>query len=149
MRYAFQNERKLFLILDYCPGGELFFYLQRIGRFKETSARFYAANILLALECIHKNGIVYRDLKPENILVASDGYAKLTDFGLSKDEMLGQKANSICGTSEYLAPEVYLGKGYGLECDWWSFGCLIYEMLVGLPPFYCSKKPDLIVAICT
>lgn len=89
MRYAFQNERKLFLILDYCPGGELFFYLQRIGRFKETSARFYAANILLALECIHKNGIVYRDLKPENILVASDGYAKLTDFGLSKDEMLG------------------------------------------------------------
>jgi serine/threonine protein kinase len=109
MRYAFQTREKLFLILDYCPGGELFFYLQRVGRFKEGSAQFYSANILLALECLHQNGIVYRDLKPENILIGSDGYAKLTDFGLSKDNMLGKKATSICGTSEYLAPEVYRG----------------------------------------
>jgi serine/threonine protein kinase len=147
MKFAFQNEKKLFLVLDYCPGGELFFYLSKIGRFKEKSAIFYAANILLALEVLHENGIVYRDLKPENILISQDGYAKLTDFGLSKDDMMGKFTNSICGTSEYLAPEVFLGKGYGMACDWWSFGCLIYEMLTGLPPFYFKSKNDLYNAI--
>jgi serine/threonine protein kinase len=122
--------------------------LTRIGRFKEKSTQFYAANILLALECLHQHEIIYRDLKPENILIAHDGYAKLTDFGLSKDDMTyGKKTKSICGTSEYLAPEVFIGKGYGIACDWWSFGCLIYEMLVGLPPFYCKNKKYLVKTI--
>jgi len=84
LMYAFQNDKKLFLVLDYCPGGELFFYLSNIGRFDEDHARFYACNILLAIECLHKNGVIYRDLKPENILISSEGYAILTDFGLSK-----------------------------------------------------------------
>jgi serine/threonine protein kinase len=103
---------------------------------------------LCALECLHKNGIIYRDLKPENILVDSDGYVKLTDFGLSKADMHGCEAKSICGTSEYLAPEVLNAKGYGFACDWWSFGCLIYEMLAGLPPFYYKTKRDTFIAIC-
>ena len=147
MKYAFQSDRKLFFILDYCPGGELFFYISRMGKFKEKTARFYAANIVLALECLHKNGILYRDMKPENVLIDKDGYAKLTDFGLSKDDMLGKRTSSICGTSEYLAPEVFFKKGYGFECDWWSLGCIVYEMLVGLPPFYCKTKRDLLKAI--
>jgi serine/threonine protein kinase len=116
---------------------------------KETSVQFYAANILLALECLHQNGIIYRDLKPENVLISSEGYAKLTDFGLSKEDMIQKRTNSMCGTSEYLAPEVYEGHGYGLPCDWWSFGCLVYEMLTGLPPFYFKNKADLYDAIMT
>lgn len=144
MNYAFQNEKKLFFVLDYCPGGELFFYITQIGRFKETSAKFYAANVLLALECLHKNGIIYRDLKPENILIDKDGYAKLTDFGLSKDNFLSdQRANSFCGTVEYLAPEVLNKKGYSMSCDWWSFGCIIYEMLSAVPPFFSRKREEI------
>ena len=87
MVYAFQTEDKLFYILEYCPGGELFFYLQKIGRFKETASKFYAANILLAISHLHLNKILYRDLKPENILVDKDGYLKLTDFGLSRENI--------------------------------------------------------------
>ena len=85
LHFAFQSKRKLFLVLDYCPGGELFFYLQNIGRFKEETARFFAANILLGLDALHREHVVYRDLKPENVLVCADGYAKITDFGLSKE----------------------------------------------------------------
>lgn len=113
-----------------------------IRRFKESVVQFYSASILMGIECLHQNGIIYRDLKPENILITSEGYALLTDFGLSKENMQGKIANSMCGTSEYLAPEVYLGKGYGFECDWWSFGCLLFEMSCGLPPFYSKNKNE-------
>lgn len=82
--------------------------------------------------------MVYRDMKPENILIGYDGYAKITDFGLSKEDMDGKLTESICGTTEYLAPEVLIGNGYSYSCDWWSFGCLLYEMMVGVPPFYCD-----------
>jgi serine/threonine protein kinase len=134
--------------MEYCPGGELFFYLSKMGRFKERSAQFYSANILLALEFLHKKGVIYRDLKPENVLIAADGYAKITDFGLSKDDMTKDKQTlSICGTTEYLAPEMLLGKGYDSSCDWWAFGSLIYEMLVGLPPFYCKNQEELFYSI--
>ena len=87
MNYAFQSEKKLYFCLEYCPGGELFFYLSQIGRFKQDAARFYAANILLALEHLHSKNILYRDLKPENVLFGSDGYIKLTDFGISKEKI--------------------------------------------------------------
>ncbi|CDW75713.1 rps6 protein kinase [Stylonychia lemnae] len=144
MNFAFQNEKKLFLVLDYCPGGELFFYISQIGRFKEQSAKFYAANILLALECLHQNDIIYRDLKPENILIDRDGFAKLTDFGLSKDNFYSDsQTNSFCGTAEYLAPEVLNKKGYNFACDWWSFGCVVYEMLSAIPPFYSKKRSEI------
>lgn len=106
MDFAFQSDSKLFFVLEYCPGGELFFYLSQIGRFKEDAARFYAANILLALHHLHSQNILYRDLKPENVLVAKDGYIKIADFGLSKENVTSNEAKSICGTAEYLAPEI-------------------------------------------
>ena len=144
MDYAFQSNSKLFFALEYCPGGELFFYLSQIGRFKEDAARFYASNILLALQHLHSQNILYRDLKPENVLVSLDGYAKIADFGLSKENVFGQSdAKSVCGTAEYLAPEILLNKGHGMASDWWSFGAIIYEMMSGEPPFYSKNKEKL------
>lgn len=105
MHSAFQNEKKLFLTLEYCPGGELFGLLSKKKRLSEDQARFYSAQILLALEYLHQQNIIYRDLKPENILIDAQGYIKLTDFGLSKSNVMGDKdAFSVCGTPEYLAP---------------------------------------------
>ena len=104
----------------------------------------FASNILLGLEVLHENNIVYRDLKPENVLIAKDGYAKITDFGLSKENIQGnQQATSFWGTPEYLAPETLLRKGTGKAADWWSFGAIIYEMLTGLPPFYDKNRQEL------
>lgn len=129
--------------MEYCPGGELYYYLCRLGKFKERTVQFYAANILVALDHLHNNlGVVYRDLKPENILIGSDGFAKLTDFGLSKANMKGRLSKTICGTRDYIAPEVLSGRGYGFSCDWWSFGCLIYEMLTGLPVFFEDREDE-------
>ena len=97
----------MFFVLEYCPGGELFFYISQIGRFKEDAARFYASNILLALKHLHSEDILYSDLKPENVLVSIDGYVKIADFGLSKENIkTHNEAKSICGTAEYLAPEM-------------------------------------------
>ena len=134
LRYAFQDEKCLYYCIDYVPGGELFEYLKKRKRFTLEQTRFYAAEVLLALDYLHNElKIIYRDLKPENILVDSNGHIKLTDFGLSK---IGVKtSNSFCGTPEYLAPEIIQGEGHTQLVDYWTFGCLIYEMLVGKPPF--------------
>jgi len=142
MKYAFKDREKLYFVLDYCHGGELFFYLTNLRRFKEDAARFYAANILLALRCLNQHNVVYRDLKPENVLIDAEGYALLTDFGLSKENITdSSRATSLCGTAEYLAPEVLeKERSYGKPCDWWSFGCVIYEMLTGHPPFYSQDR---------
>lgn len=122
----------------------MFFYIQNFHNFPEKIARFYASNILLGLEELHKNNIVYRDLKPENVLIGKDGYAKITDFGLSKENIQGnQQATSFCGTPEYLAPETLMRKGTGKAADWWSFGSIVYEMLTGLPPYYDQNKQAL------
>lgn len=135
---AFQSPRKLYFLLEYCPGGELFNLLQRTRRLTEQQTVFFAAQIVLAIDHLHTNKIIYRDLKPENVLIDSEGYLKIADFGLSK---LGtDKAKSICGTPEYLAPEVLKGKEYGYTVDWWGLGSLIYEMLTGMPPFYTSNR---------
>jgi len=137
LRFAFQTDTKLYLILDYFTGGELFFHLKTIGRFDEKRTKFYSAEITLALECLHQNTIVYRDLKPENVLLDEDGHVRLTDFGLSKESVQGKLVtHTFCGTPEYLAPEVIHGAGYGQAVDWWILGTLIYEMLTGLPPFF-------------
>jgi len=136
--YAFQTEDKLYLVLEYVNGGELYYHLQLSGHFTPDRARFYAAEMVLAMEYLHKNGIIYRDLKPENVLIDGDGHIKITDFGLSKEGLVGynSRTNTFCGTPEYLAPEVLLGKEYSLAVDYWSLGTLMYEMLTGLPAFY-------------
>lgn len=137
LRFAFQTQDKLYMVLDYFTGGELFFHLKSNGRFSEELARFYAAEITLALECLHKHTIVYRDLKPENVLLDEEGHIRLTDFGLSKESISGNTlTHTFCGTPEYLAPEVIHGAGYNKAVDWWSLGTLLYEMITGLPPFF-------------
>jgi len=145
LNYAFQTPDKLYFVLDYCAGGELFFHLGREGRFTESRARFYAAQITLALEHLHSLGILYRDLKPENVLLDHTGNVRLTDFGLSKENIhsTDSGAQSFCGTPEYLAPEVLARTGHGRAVDWWSLGALLYEMLTGLPPFYDQDRTKL------
>eukprot|EP00736_Rhodelphis_marinus_P004792 Rmarinus@m.29730 len=145
LHYAFQTPEKLHFVLDYCPGGELFFHLSRLGRFDEELTRFYAAEILLALGHLHAMGIIYRDLKPENVLLDEEGHLRLADFGLSKEGITESTkgATSFCGSPEYLAPEVLEEKGHGKAVDWWSLGSLIYEMLTGLPAFYSHDRQKL------
>eukprot|EP00753_Platysulcus_tardus_P015852 PLAT5312.1.p2 GENE.PLAT5312.1~~PLAT5312.1.p2 ORF type:complete len:336 (-),score=148.10 PLAT5312.1:31-1038(-) len=137
LRYAFQTPDKLYLVMDYANGGELFVHLQRAGKFDEKLACFYAAEILEGLAHLHGLGIVYRDLKPENILLDHRGHLKITDFGLSKHGVgLYSGASTFCGSPEYVAPEVLKRKPYGRAIDWWSFGVVLHELLTGLPPFY-------------
>ena len=130
-------------VLEYCPGGELFFYLQQIGRFKESAVKFYAANIMMAFNHLHSKNILYRDLKPENVLVDQDGYLKLTDFGLSSFEGDSEPENTLTGTAEYISPEQLQGIISTRASDWWSFGVIVYEMLTGLPPFMQKKREKL------
>ena len=142
MNMAFQSKDKLFFVLDYCAGGELFFHLGKLGTFPEDRARFYAAEIILAISYVHSLDIIYRDLKPENVLIDAAGHIRLTDFGLSKEGISNSAAgaNSFCGTPEYLAPEILNRQGHGRAVDWWSLGALLYEMLTGLPPFYTQDR---------
>lgn len=139
LHFAFQTDKKLYMILDYVNGGELFFHLKKEGKFSDERVRMYAAEIVLALAHLHSFEIVYRDLKPENILLDSDGHICITDFGLSKEISVEEGTGTFCGTPEYLAPEVLNGKGHGTQVDWWSLGTLIFEMLTGLPPFYSNN----------
>ncbi|KAK0523291.1 Serine/threonine-protein kinase [Tilletia horrida] len=137
LKFSFQSPEKLYLVLAFVNGGELFHHLQREGRFSETRSRFYAAELLCALEHLHSFNVVYRDLKPENILLDYTGHIALCDFGLCKLDMTEDRTtNTFCGTPEYLAPELLGGEGYTKAVDWWTLGVLLYEMLTGLPPFY-------------
>ena len=136
LKYAFQDDQKLYLVTEFMQGGQLYFHLKRNSYFKEKAVKFYMSQVLLAIEYLHKNGYIYRDLKPQNILIDKDGNIKLTDFGLSK--MLSEGKNTtdtLCGTPEYLAPEIIKGEPYTKCVDWFSFGILLYEMICGKLPF--------------
>ncbi|KAH6448648.1 hypothetical protein HBI59_086480 [Parastagonospora nodorum] len=133
---SFQSLESLYMVLDYCPGGEVFSYLRRARRFNEPTSQFYAAEIVLILEFLHeREGVAYRDLKPENILIDAEGHLKLVDFGFAK-KVENRETYTLCGTPEYLAPEVIRNTGHGTAVDWWAFGILVYEFLVGQPPFW-------------
>ena len=147
MVFCFQTEERVYFVLPFVRGGELFQHLREYRYFPEDKVKFYASIIGLALEYLHKNGIVYRDIKPENILLEEDGYLKLIDFGMAKILKDDENTNSFCGTPEYLAPEIITGEGHNKMADWWSYGIIVYEMLFGIPPFFnenVEKMYDLI-----
>ncbi|KIY43677.1 Pkinase-domain-containing protein [Fistulina hepatica ATCC 64428] len=131
---TFQDSLNVYMLMSYVPGGELFTHLRRAQRFTPDVTRFYLATIILALKYLHSYNIIYRDLKPENLLLDSRGYLRLTDFGFSK--VVDDRTWTLCGTPEYLAPEIIQSEGHGKAADWWACGILCYEMLVGYPPFF-------------
>jgi serine/threonine protein kinase len=140
IKFAFQDAVNLYIITEFMQGGEMFFHLHREKRFSDEKTKFYIAEIILAIEFLHNNKMLYRDLKPENIMVDATGHIKLTDFGLSKMvKKSKEKAFTICGTPQYLAPEILSDDGYDGSVDWWSLGCVMYEMLTGSAPFRIPK----------
>merc|ERR1719364_351216 len=130
---SFHDQRYIYMVLEYIVGGEFFTHLRKAGRFDNEQSMFYGAQITSIFEYCHSKNIIYRDLKPENILLNTDGYLKLTDFGFAK--IIEYRTYTLCGTPEYIAPGVLLNKGHGKPVDWWCLGILIYEMIVGYPPF--------------
>ncbi|XP_043082310.1 ribosomal protein S6 kinase alpha-3 isoform X6 [Puntigrus tetrazona] len=148
LHYAFQTEGKLYLILDFLRGGDLFTRLSKEVMFTEEDVKFYLAELALALDHLHGLGIIYRDLKPENILLDEEGHIKLTDFGLSKESIDHEnKAYSFCGTVEYMAPEVVNRRGHTYSADWWSYGVLMFEMLTGALPFQGKDRKETMTMI--
>lgn len=145
LKFSFQTPTDLYLVTDYMSGGELFWHLQKEGRFNEERAKFYIAELILALQHLHMHDIVYRDLKPENILLDANGHIALCDFGLSKANLTkNDTTNTFCGTTEYLAPEVLLDEaGYTKMVDFWSLGVLVFEMCCGWSPFYAEDTQQM------
>lgn len=125
-------------MMDLCTGGEVFFHLNRLKRFSEEQAKFYFCEILLGIEYLHSKNVVYRDIKPENILFDIDGHIRIADFGLTKIIPLRAKSHSFCGSPEYMSPEMLNGTGHDRKVDFYCLGALLFEMLTGLPPFYCK-----------
>ncbi|KAJ2933660.1 hypothetical protein H1R20_g3436, partial [Candolleomyces eurysporus] len=150
LKFSFQTDQDLYLVTDFKSGGELFWHLQRETRFTEERAKFYIAELILALEHLHKYNIVYRDLKPENILLDATGHVALCDFGLSKADLQpNELTTTFCGTTEYLAPEILLDEhGYGKIVDFWSLGVLLFEMCCGWSPFYAEDTQQMYKNIC-
>lgn len=141
--YVFQDELRLYFVMPFVRGGELYKVFCKQRRFPEDVVKFYAAQIVLALGYLHSKGIVHRDLKLENVMVDQDGYLRLIDYGMAKMLKDDQEAQTFCGTSEYLAPEIISKIGYDKSVDWWALGILMYEMLIGVTPFF-NKNRNLV-----
>ena len=140
MDYLFQNDLRLYFVMPFIRGGELYKVFQKEKRFKEDVVKFYAAQIVIALGYLHMKGIVHRDLKQENILLETDGFIKIIDYGLAKMLDDKQQANTFCGTPEYLAPEIISESGHDKSVDWWALGIIMYEMLIGVTPFFNKNR---------
>ncbi|KAF7694087.1 protein kinase C theta type [Silurus meridionalis] len=147
---TFQTKENLFFVMEYLNGGDLMFHIQACHRFDLPRSTFYAAEIICGLQFLHLKGIVYRDLKLDNILLDIDGHIKIADFGMCKENMLGEaRTATFCGTPDYIAPEILLGQKYSNSVDWWSFGVLLYEMLIGQSPFHGHDEEELFQSIRT
>ena len=147
MDYLFQSPQRLYFVMPFIKGGELYKIFKAQKRLSEEVVKFYAAQIALAVGYLHSKGIMHRDLKLENILVDETGYLKIIDYGLAKTLQENQTSKTFCGTPEYLAPEMVMHQGHDFGVDWWALGILIYEMLIGVTPFYNRERKLLLLKI--
>ncbi|KAL4475193.1 hypothetical protein ABPG72_018850 [Tetrahymena utriculariae] len=143
LQYSFQNKSNYFYLLEYCAGGDLAFYMQRKGKLTEKDAKFYAAQLILTLEFLHSQNIIYRDLKPENILIDKNGYFKLGDFGSAVQNITLEESQVLCGTPQYFAPEMITREGHGKGVDIWALGCILFELVFGVTPFESTTQAQL------
>lgn len=148
LRHAFHTESKIYFVMDFMKGGELFQHMRRVGKFTEDQTKFIIACLVLGLGHLHSAGYIYRDLKPENVLLDENGFARLTDFGLAKLIKHTDIAKTFCGTPEYMAPEIIMHKGCNRPADWWSLGILAYELMFGAPPFYSHDVQEMYRKTC-
>lgn len=145
---TFQSKEHLFFVMEYLNGGDLMFHIQDKGRFDLNRSTFYAAEIIVGLQFLHSKGIIYRDLKLDNVMLDRDGHIKIADFGMCRENVFGEaRATTFCGTPDYIAPEILLGQKYTFSVDWWSFGVLVYEMLIGQSPFQGDDEDELFESI--